>query len=98
SVGAAISRFDERPGAELEIGIEDGDTEYLLRLGAGWSGEPAMDAAEASVDDGIDLSLTVNHALSPDVFVAGMAGAGRDRTDGDEPDRFRFGAGLGLRF
>ncbi|MBF0305835.1 MAG: hypothetical protein HQL41_09340 [Alphaproteobacteria bacterium] len=98
SVGAAVSRLDERPGAELEIGLEDGETEYLLRLGAGWSGESSLDAAEASMDDGIDLSLTVNHALSPDIFVGGMAGAGRDRTSGDEPGRFRFGAGLGLRF
>lgn len=104
SVGAAVNRFEDQPGAGLELGLDDGATAYLLRVGTGWPGEgdapwSILDAPDASGDDDVDLTLTVNHTLSPDLFVAGMAGASRDMGGGgDEPGRFRFGAGLGLRF
>ncbi len=85
-------------------------TSYGVRLGAAWSPDhftlnPSTGASLAQVvtsTNDVNVALTVNHALTPNLSVVGTAEAGR--TMGPVPDasaglnRFIFGAGLGYRF
>jgi hypothetical protein len=85
-------------------------TSYSLRLGADWAGDrftvnPASGLGFADVvrpNSDVNLTVTINHSLTPGLSVIGTAEA--RRSVGATPDglsgqnRFLFGAGLGYRF
>jgi hypothetical protein len=99
-VGAAVGA---RPG-------QAGGTSYGLRLGAAWLGDrftvnPASGLGLSDVvspTSDVNLTFTVNHALTPSLSVIGTAEARRpvgSPTDGTAvQSRFLVGAGFGYRF
>ncbi len=99
-LGAAVGAKPGQPG-----------TSYGLRLGAAWLGErftvnPASGLGLAEVvapTSDVNLTFTVNHALTPNLSVIGTAAArrpvGTTPLDGATTQgQFLFGAGLGYRF
>ncbi len=99
-LGAAIGAKPGQPG-----------TSYGLHLGAAWLGErftvnPASGLGLAEVvapTSDVDLTFTINHALTPNLSVIGTAAArrpvGGTPLDGAvSQGHFLIGAGLGYRF
>jgi hypothetical protein len=99
-------------GLGAAVGAKPGQTgtSYGLRLGAAWLGErftvnPASGLGLAEVvapTSDVNLTFTVNHALTPSLSVIGTAEARRPvgtPLDGAVmQSQFLFGAGLGYRF
>lgn len=99
-------------GVGAVVGARPGQTgtSYGLRLGAAWLGDrftvnPASGLGLADVvspTSDVNLSFTVNHALTPSLSVIGTAEARRpvgSPADGvSVQSRFLVGAGLGYRF
>lgn len=93
------------------------DTSYLVRLGAGvteasrgpsyFSLNPTTTAGDFESESqgrDVNLSLTLSHSFTPNLFLNGTAaarrsvGAGSDSTGVQGDNQFQFGAGLGYRF
>lgn len=100
-------------GLGAAVGAKPGEpgTSYGLRIGAAWLGErftvnPASGLGLAEVvapTSDVNLTFTVNHALTPNLSVIGTAAArrpvGTTPLDGTTTQgQFLFGAGLGYRF
>lgn len=100
-------------GLGAAVGAKPGQTgtSYGVRLGAAWLGErftvnPASGIGLAEVvapTSDVNLTFTINHALTPNLSVIGTAAArrpvGSAPLDGASTQgQFLFGAGLGYRF
>ncbi len=107
-------------GFSADVGATTGSlqanqgTSYGLRLGTGWVSDPtatffgsstrwAVSESSPSNND-VNLTLTVNHALTPNLSLIGGAEARHYSATGAStdyslaPSEYILGAGLGLRF
>ncbi len=97
--------------AELAAGWDDGATAFQVRLGGEWGADgtvasfspnplryPGLYGGEEA--GGYDLSLSLSHAITPNLVVGGVAAAMADSpgTGGEDGGSLLFGAAIGLRF
>ncbi len=89
-------------GASLGAG-----TAYAVRVGAGWgeagSFSPNAVAQADAISNEVNVSVSLTHAITPNMYFNGMAGAARPLGSQDPSvdvgsRDYRIGAGLGLRF
>jgi hypothetical protein len=103
--GSVTAGFGASTGASPgELG-----TSYSLRVGADRVGDrftinPASSLGLTDVvqpNSDVNLTVTINHALTPTLSIKGTAGATRNMgpgVDGGSQKSYLFGAGLGYRF
>lgn len=102
-VGGSAGGVGASYGASL-----GGATAYAVRVGAGWgeagSFSPnAVAHGESGINSEVNVSVSLTHAITPNMYLNGMAGAARPlgsqdpSIDAGSRD-YRIGAGLGLRF
>lgn len=111
SVGAALSGSDAGRRAELSAGYAaTPSTSVRVRLGTDWGGDegesyfslnPAQFAAGGyGAGRDYDVSLSLSHAITPNVVLGGMAAANAAERPSDpgQPTDYMFGASIGFRF
>lgn len=101
-IGGSIAAAQDGGRAEVSAVYGLGDTSLILRLGGTWADSAAItpDSLAPAYQDGIDLSVTLRHALTPSLYVAGTAAATSegDMTPASDRGSVLFGASIGLRF
>lgn len=109
TVGAAYASHVPATGTayRVRVGSEWADSEYGDSY---FSVNPALSGFGMTESDAIggyrdiNVALSFTHPITPNLYVAGTAGAkrvigdGGDGANGAEANRFHLGAGLGLRF
>lgn len=93
-----VTGADDGLRAQVAAAYAFGDTSLVMRLGSEWAAATTLD--DAAYRDGLDLSVSVQHALTSGLYVAGTAAA-TTATDGDghaERGSVLFGASIGVRF
>ena len=106
-------REDGQGGSVGGIGASYGaslgaDTAYSVRVGAGWGegttfSPNTISPGESGMSNEVNLSVSLTHAITPNMYLNGVAGAARV-VGGQDPSLdavsrdYRIGAGVGLRF
>lgn len=95
-VTSLVSGARDGGRAEVSAAYAFGDTRVIMRLGGEWADSTAF--GESSYQDGVDVSLTLRHDLTPSLYVAGTAAANTAPESSTEGSGLLFGASIGLRF
>lgn len=99
-VGGAVSGAEDGGRAAVSAAYAFGDTRLVMELGGAWSQPAVMTGDDSGYHDGMDLRLSLRHALTPQLYIAGTAVAAtatEPRSTADR-DSLLFGASIGLRF
>lgn len=112
SFGGSLGNDAFTSRLEVSAGYAAGDTAVKLRIGTEW-GEPMVSSfspnpvqfgppGQGRAPSDLDAALTVSHAITPNLYLSGIAAATAGSSTEEPTPRseggFLFGASIGLRF
>ena len=100
-LGATVSGAEDGGRAAVSAAYAFGATRLMLQVGEAWS-DPAPPLSETltgpGYQGGLDVSLTLRHAITSGLYVAGTAAVLSEARGGLDHSSMLFGASIGLRF
>lgn len=96
--GGVVGGADDGGRAVVSAAYAFGDTSLVMALGGTWSDPTATVDDDFGYQDGLDFRLSLRHALTPQVYVAGTAAAATEPRSTTDRSSMMFGASIGLRF